>query len=89
MNSIYCNIFIYIHKNLFASQAPVLLKKLAESLLYNFHWEHTMLKLKIKKLLRKISLKNLIAGVKHFEGFNLLFSIFNFLSPLPPYILII
>ena len=37
MNSIYCKIFIYIHKNLFAPQAQDLLEKLAESLLYNFH----------------------------------------------------
>ena len=33
-NSIYFEIFIYIHKNLFAQQAPDLLEKLAESLLY-------------------------------------------------------
>ena len=63
MNSIYCKIFIYIHKNLFAPQAQDLLEKLAEILLYSFHREHILLKLKIKKLLRKIKSKNLTAGV--------------------------
>ena len=56
-NSIYCKIFIYIHKNLFAPQAQDLLEKLAESHLYNFHREHILLKLKTKKLLQKLSLK--------------------------------
>ena len=51
-----------IHKNLFAPQAQDLLEKLAE-ILYNFHCEHILLKLKTKKLLRKISSKNLTAGV--------------------------
>ena len=51
------------HKNLFAPQAQDLLEKLAESLLYNFHREHILLKLKIKKLLRKIRSKKLTAGV--------------------------
>ena len=55
--------FIYIHKNLFAPQAQDLLEKLAEILLYNFHREHILLKLKPKKLLRKIKSKNLTAGV--------------------------
>ena len=64
-NSIYCKIFIYIHKNLFAQQAQDLLEKLAE-ILYNFHREHILLKLKTKKLLRKISSKNLTAGVGFF-----------------------
>ena len=59
----YCKIFIYIHKNLFAPQAQDVLEKLAEILLYNFHHEHNLLKLKIKKLLRKINSKNLTAGV--------------------------
>ena len=63
MNSIYWKIFIYIHKNLFAPQAQDLLEKLAESLLYNFHRERILLKLKLKKLLRKIRSKNLTAGV--------------------------
>ena len=58
-NSIYCKIFIYIHKNLFATQAQDLLEKLAEILLYNIYREHILLKLKIKKLLRKIKSKNL------------------------------
>ena len=62
-NSIYCKIFNYIHKNLFAPQAHDLLEKLAESLLYNFHREHVLLKLKIKKLLREIRSENLTAGV--------------------------
>ena len=63
MNLIYYKIFIYIHKNLFAPQARDLLEKLAENLLYNFHREHILLKLKTKKLLRKIKSKNLTAGV--------------------------
>ena len=42
--------------------AQDLLEKLAEILLYNFHREHILLKLKIKKLLRKIKPKNLTAG---------------------------
>ena len=50
-------------KNLFAPQAQDLLEKLAEILLYNFHREHILLKLKTKKLLRKIKSKNLTAGV--------------------------
>ena len=44
-------------------QAQDLLEKLAEILLYNFHRERILLKLKIKKLLRKIRSKNLSAGV--------------------------
>ena len=50
-------------KNLFAPQAQDPLEKLAEILLYNFHREHILLKLKIKKLLPKIKSKNLTAGV--------------------------
>ena len=57
------NFHLYIHKNLFAPQAQDLLEKLAEILLYNFHREHILLKLKTKKLLRKIKSKNLTAGV--------------------------
>ena len=56
-NSVYCKIFIYIHKNLFVPQAQDHLEKLAEILLYNFHREHILLKLKIKKLLRKNNCK--------------------------------
>ena len=56
-------IFIYIHKIMFAPQSIDLFEKLAESLLSNFHRENILLKLKIKKLLRKISSKNLTAGV--------------------------
>ena len=62
-NSIYCKILIYIHKNLFAPQAQDLLEKLAEILLYNFHCEHILLKLKTRKLLRKIKSKSLTARV--------------------------
>ena len=62
MNSIYYKIFIYIHKNLFVPQARDLLEKLAEILFYNFHLEHTLLKLKTKKLLRNIKSKNVTAG---------------------------
>ena len=50
MNSIYFKIFIYVHKNLFEPQAPDHLEKVAESLQYNFHREHILLKFKIKKL---------------------------------------
>ena len=50
-------------KNLFAPQAQGLFEKLAKILLYNFHRKHILLKLKTKKLLRKISYKNLTAGV--------------------------
>ena len=48
---------MYIHKNLFAAQAPDILEKLAECLLYNFHLEHILLKLKVKRLLQKNSSK--------------------------------
>ena len=58
-----CKIFIYVHKNLFTPQAPDISEKLAECLLYNFHRDLILLKLKIKKLLEKISSKNLTAGV--------------------------
>ena len=40
-----------MRKNLFVAQALDLLEKLAECLLYNFHREHVLLKLKIKKIL--------------------------------------
>ena len=60
--SIYCKIFSFIHKILFAPQAQDLFEKSAESLLYNFHRENILVKLKIKKLLRKIRSKNLTAG---------------------------
>ena len=39
---------------------------MAEILLYNFHREHVLLKLKTKKSLRKIKSKNLTAGVFFF-----------------------
>ena len=51
-----------MHKNLFALQAQDRFEMLAEILLYNFHREHILLKLKTKKLLRKIKSKNLTAG---------------------------
>ena len=50
-------------------QTPDLLEKLAEILLYNFHRELILLKLKIRKLLRKIKSKNLTAGVFFFFFF--------------------
>ena len=50
MNSIYFKIFIYVLKNLFEPQAPDHLEEVAESLVYNFHREHILLKFKIKKL---------------------------------------
>ena len=50
-------------QNLFAPQAQDLFEKLAECLLDNFHREHILLNLKIKKLLRKIRSKNLTARV--------------------------
>ena len=52
-------IFIYVHKNPFEPQAPDHLEKMAESLLYNFHREHILL----KKLQRKFCSKNFTAGV--------------------------
>ena len=51
---------------MFASQAPDLLEKFMECLLYNFHRELNLPKLKIKMLLRKIISKNLTAGVIFF-----------------------
>ena len=59
------NIHLYtnVHKNLFAQQAPDLLEKMVDSLLYNFHREQILLELKKTKLLRKISSKNVTAGV--------------------------
>ena len=44
-------IFIYIHKIMFAPQSIDLFEKLEESLLYNFHRENTLLKLKYKKVI--------------------------------------
>ena len=59
-------------------QAQDLLEKLAEILLYNFHREHILLKLKIKKLLRKIKSKNLTAGVYQQEKTHLFYKIIHF-----------
>ena len=50
MKSIYLKIVIYAHKNPFEPLAPDHWEKLAESLLYNFHRKHILLKIKIKKL---------------------------------------
>ena len=52
-----------IYTNQYVPQASDLFEKLVESLLNNFHREHILLKLKIKKILRKISSRNLTAGV--------------------------
>ena len=49
--SIYCKIFIYVLKYLFASLTSHLLEKLALIFLHNFHREHRFLKLKIKKVI--------------------------------------
>ena len=46
-------------KNLFVPQTSDLLEKLALIFLYNFHSDHILLKLKMKKLLRKINVKNI------------------------------
>ena len=53
-----------IYTKIFAPQAQDLLEKLAKILLYSFLREHILLKVKTKKLLRKISSKNLSAGVQ-------------------------
>ena len=52
-NSIYFKILNYIHKT------PDHLEKLGESLLYNFHRKHNLLKLKIKSYWEKLVLKTL------------------------------
>ena len=57
-------IFIYVHKNLFAPQSWDLLEKLALIFLYNFHHKHGLIKLIRKKLLTKINVKN----IKMFNG---------------------
>ena len=59
LNSIYCKIFIYIHKNLYAPQTSDLFEKLALIFLYIFHSEHSFLNLKIKKLSPKINVNNI------------------------------
>ena len=55
----FCKIFIYVHKNLFAQQTWDLLEKLALIFLYNFHREHGLIKLIRKKLSPKINVKNI------------------------------
>ena len=55
----FCKIFIYVHKNLFAPQTWDLLEKLAPIFLYNFHREHGLIKLIRKKLSPKINVKNI------------------------------
>ena len=48
-----------IHKNLFEPHTPDHWEKFTESLLYNFHREHILLKLKIKNYCKKLGLKTL------------------------------
>ena len=55
----FCKIFIYVHKNLFAPQTWELLEKLALIFLYNFHREHGLINLIRKKLSPKINVKNI------------------------------
>ena len=64
LNSVYRKFFIYVHKNLFAPQTSDLLEKLALIFLYNFHCDHILLTLKIKKLSPKINVKNIKTRVK-------------------------
>ena len=47
----FCKIFIYVHKNLFAPQTWDLLEKLALIFLYNFHREHGSIKFIRKKVI--------------------------------------
>ena len=65
----FCKIFIYVHKNLFAPQTWELLEKLALIFLYNFHREHGLINLIRKKLSPKINVKN----IKHQVFFFLFF----------------
>ena len=48
-----------MHKNPFEPQAPDHLEKVAESLIYNFHREHILLKFKIKNHSKNLVLKTL------------------------------
>ena len=59
LSSIYCKIFIYVHKNLFVPQTLDLLEKLALIFLHNFFRVRSLLKLLIKKLSPKINVKNI------------------------------
>ena len=59
LKSVYRKFFINVHKNLFAPQTLDLLEKLALIFLYNFHRDHILLTLKIKKLSLKINVKNI------------------------------
>ena len=59
LNSVYRKFFIYVHKNLIAPQTSDLLEKLALVFLYNFHGDHMLLTLKIKKLSPKTNVKNI------------------------------
>ena len=59
----FCKIFIYVHKNLFAPQTWDLLEKLALIFLYNFHREHGLINLIRKKLSPEIIVKNIIHRV--------------------------
>ena len=47
----FCKIFIYVHKNLFAPQTWDLLEKFALNFLYNFHRERGLIKLMRKKVI--------------------------------------
>ena len=62
----FCKIFIYVHKNLFAPQTWDLLEKLALIFLYNFHREHGFIKLIRKQLSPKINVKNIKNRVKSY-----------------------
>ena len=59
LSSIYCKIFINVHKNLFVPQTSDLFEKLALIFLHNFHRKRSLLKLLIKKLSPKIIVKNI------------------------------
>ena len=57
LNSVYRKFFIYVHKLFFVPQTSDFSEKLALIFLYNFHREHSLLKLKIKKLSPKTNVK--------------------------------
>ena len=59
LNSIYCKFFIYVHKKLLSPQTSDLLENLVLFFLYNSYREHSLLKIKIKKLSTKINEKNM------------------------------
>ena len=65
-----------MHKNPFEPQAPDHLEKLAESLLYNFHREHILLKYKksyrenlvLKTLQLEFSVRNIRRSIISFQA---------------------